>query len=65
MHTDYTIRCGCFSEGNTEYVKGNAKKQYEKMLGDKNERLVSASDDNTLMLWDYTSSKPKVRMNGH
>lgn len=65
LHTDYVIRCACFSEGNTEIDRKKAKTLYDKVLNGKNERLVSASDDMTLMLWEYNSSKPKVRMTGH
>ncbi|CAD8066103.1 unnamed protein product [Paramecium sonneborni] len=65
LHSDYTIRCACFSEGNTDINTKQAKVLYDKILNGKNERLVSASDDQTLMLWEYTSSKPKVRMTGH
>jgi ribosome assembly protein 4 len=42
-----------------------AKERYEKALGGKGERLVSASDDCTLYLWEHPKVKPIVRMTGH
>ena len=43
-----------------------AIKKYEKLKGSGHERLVSGSDDFTLIMWEpFSSTKVGVRMTGH
>lgn len=72
LHTDYALRTGCFDENykgeewTSEQMQKKALERYEKLRGKGNERLVSASDDNTLMLWDPVKSNKCVqRLTGH
>lgn len=78
LSTDHAIRKGGFdyqSNRNTpkntpeEELKANALKEYEKVAklgGSFNERMVTASDDFTMYLWEpLKSSKPICRMTGH
>jgi ribosome assembly protein 4 len=71
LHTDYVLRTSCYSEkpvdtDKPEELQKIALERYKKAKGDKGERLVSASDDHTLYLWDpIRSTKPVNRMTGH
>jgi len=65
LHTDFVLRTACFSEENRILNTTDAKIRYEKALNGKVERLVSGSDDMSLILWDHKSSKPRNRMTGH
>eukprot|EP00825_Cyclidium_porcatum_P017314 TRINITY_DN2005_c0_g1_i1.p1 TRINITY_DN2005_c0_g1~~TRINITY_DN2005_c0_g1_i1.p1 ORF type:complete len:398 (+),score=64.50 TRINITY_DN2005_c0_g1_i1:334-1527(+) len=63
IHTDYVNRTGCYDENyngeswTSQVMQQKALERYNKLKGKGNERVVSASDDNTLMLWDPVSSK--------
>ena len=76
LSTDFVLRTGFF--GHTKNVpddkadrRAAARDRYEQCLrreaGTVSERLVSASDDNTMFLWDPTNNgnKPVVRLLGH
>eukprot|EP00049_Salpingoeca_infusionum_P002101 m.54068 g.54068 ORF g.54068 m.54068 type:complete len:498 (+) comp11387_c1_seq1:172-1665(+) len=67
LSTDSAIRSGPFNEHGVivgDMVQTSQAK-YAKVRG-KEERLVSASEDNTLYLWTpETSKKPVTRMTGH
>ncbi|KAI3405499.1 RSA4 [Candida oxycetoniae] len=76
LSTDYVLRKGAFDHTSTRFSKytaqelrSRAKEQYEKVAklnGVISERLVTASDDFTMYLWEpLKSSKPVVRMTGH
>lgn len=80
LSTDYVLRCGAFSQldeaagysGERVDVK-EAKERYElvkRRAGGGAERMVSGSDDFTLILWEGISARggkvaPKCRMTGH
>jgi ribosome assembly protein 4 len=74
LNTDYAIRIGCFdpSQANanlenlsTQQKQEKALQRYSSARGD-NERLVSGSDDFTLILWlPETDKKSVARMTGH
>ncbi|CAG86137.2 DEHA2C08954p [Debaryomyces hansenii CBS767] len=76
--TDYVIRKGAFDHTSTksktknltpEEMRMKALEQYEKVAklnGVVSERIVTASDDFTMYLWEpLKSSKPICRMTGH
>eukprot|EP01097_Dermamoeba_algensis_P010969 TRINITY_DN8338_c0_g1_i1.p1 TRINITY_DN8338_c0_g1~~TRINITY_DN8338_c0_g1_i1.p1 ORF type:complete len:371 (-),score=61.75 TRINITY_DN8338_c0_g1_i1:215-1327(-) len=71
LHTDYALRCGPYDPLNPmpatpEEKQKKALEQYQKVLGNSPERLVSASDDFTLYLWTpSTAKKPIARLTGH
>ncbi|TID23947.1 hypothetical protein CANINC_003108 [Pichia inconspicua] len=74
LSTDYAMRLGAFDyKGETpkdaKDEQSKAQKNFEKvaMVGGKLiERLVTASDDFTMFLWEPTkSNKPVCRMTGH
>lgn len=75
LHTDYVLRTGCFTEKyleeNITYtpaeMKQRAFERFTAIAGkNKEERLVSCSDDFTLILWNpKASDKPVTRMTGH
>lgn len=77
LSTDYVIRKGCYTHDERENKKllslsleeksGLAKKLFEKeMKVLKTERMVTASDDFTMYLWEpQTQNKPLARMHGH
>lgn len=79
LSTDAVLRCGAFSQldEKTGYSQGKlsqaeARSRYEaakRKSGRSVERMVSGSDDFTLMLWEDISGsakpKPKTRMTGH
>ena len=47
-------------------MQEHARKRYERLCGKERERLLSCSDDFTLILWDpLESKKPQRRMTGH
>jgi ribosome assembly protein 4 len=68
LSTEFMLRTACFDEkkinfGSRTEMRQYAKKRYEKL---NKEKLVSGSDDFTLILWDpLNSSKPIQRMTGH
>ncbi|EGR31123.1 notchless family protein, putative [Ichthyophthirius multifiliis] len=71
VHTENALRTGYFDEKgeilqSEQEQQNKALEKYNKLKGNKNERLISGSDDNTLFLWDpIASSKPVFRMTGH
>ncbi|CAI5759272.1 unnamed protein product [Candida verbasci] len=76
LSTDYVIRKGGFDHKggkldsiSSKELRAKALQEYEKVAkinGVINERLVSASDDFTMYLWEpLKSSKPICRMTGH
>lgn len=82
LSTDYILRCGAFPtlDDKTRYVnntlsQSEAKNRYEATKGTRSggrERMVSGSDDFTLLLWDGLSEDdkerrviPLARMTGH
>lgn len=74
LSTDYVLQTGCFDhtgkhnsfEGDLTKMKEYAQQRYDKAKDQRGERLVSGSDDNTMIMWEPTkSSKPLQRMTGH
>ncbi|XYA01755.1 ribosome assembly [Meyerozyma guilliermondii] len=75
ISTDHALRSGGFDHtGTTAKLSqaeliAKAKEQYQKVAvlnGSERERLVTASDDFTMYLWEpLKSSKPVCRMTGH
>ena len=77
LNTEYILRTACFDEKKKEFTSKTemhnyALERYKKLKdsmssnGDKFEKLVSGSDDFTLMLWDpLQSNKPINRLTGH
>lgn len=78
ISTEYVLRRGGFDYNSTrstakksspEELRKNALAQYEKVAkvgGSINERIVTASDDFTMFLWEpLKSNKPICRMTGH
>ncbi|GME67166.1 unnamed protein product [[Candida] boidinii] len=73
LSTDYALRMGAFDyKGEAvdgKEAKVRALKNYEKVAkvgGNNVERMVTASDDFTMYLWEPTkSNKPICRMTGH
>ncbi|KAJ0232975.1 WD40 repeat-containing protein [Hirschfeldia incana] len=73
LSTDYVLRTGAFdhtgkqySSSSPEEVRKAALERYDQAKGTYGERLVSGSDDNTMILWDqYVSDQPKNHMTGH
>jgi ribosome assembly protein 4 len=68
LNTEFVLRTGCFDDKKKTFQSRNemvryAKRRYEKM---NKEKLVTGSDDFTLILWDpLNSNKPITRMTGH
>jgi WD40 repeat protein len=47
-------------------LKAYAQERYNKAIDSKGEKLVSGSDDNTMMMWQpKTGNKPVARLTGH
>lgn len=71
LSTEYALRTGPFDHrgvrpASDEEAKQEAQKRYDAALAGGAERLVSGSDDFTMMLWSPTSDKkPLARMTGH
>lgn len=76
ISTDYVMRKGGFDHTSTrstvmddQQMRTKAKIEYEKVAklgGSVSERIVTASDDFTMYLWEpLKSSKPICRMTGH
>lgn len=74
LSTDFALRTGPYDhkgkyEATAEEYKANAKERFEKLArvgGVVSERLVTASDDFTMYLWEPAKSKkPLCRMTGH
>ncbi|KAM0938175.1 putative transcription factor WD40-like family [Dioscorea sansibarensis] len=71
LSTEYTLRTGPFDHTGKTYsspeeMKVAALARYNKMKGNAPERLVSGSDDFTMILWEPSVSKhPKARLTGH
>lgn len=81
LSTEYVLRRGCFDEhceplplfdSEEEEMKHRAKLQqkavetYNKTVGQHPVRLVTGSDDNTLIIWEpEKSTKPIARLTGH
>jgi len=78
LNTEYCLRTACFDEKNKTFnnkaeMHSYAMERYNKLKinlskdnAEKFERLVSGSDDCSLMLWDpINCDKPLMRMNGH
>lgn len=71
LSTEYVLRTGAFDHNtknfsSPEEMKKVALERYNKMKGNAPERLVSGSDDFTMILWEPAVSKhSKARMTGH
>jgi ribosome assembly protein 4 len=74
LSTDYVLRTGPFDhkgkfDATPEEYRAKAKERFEKLArvgGAISERLVTASDDFTMYLWEPAKSKkPLCRMTGH
>lgn len=71
LNSDYCLKNGCFNRYgkrplNLLEAVAFCKKKYQEIYEIKGELLVSASDDNTLYLWNpIVSNKPVSRMAGH
>ncbi|KAF8084739.1 hypothetical protein N665_0704s0004 [Sinapis alba] len=72
LSTDYVLRTGAFDHTGKQYssspeqVRKAALKRYDQAKGEYGERLVSGSDDFTMILWDqYVSDQPKKHLFGH
>ncbi|KAG2263915.1 hypothetical protein Bca52824_070994 [Brassica carinata] len=72
LSTDYVLRTGAFDHTGKQYssspdeVRKAALKRYDQAKGKYGERLVSGSDDFTMILWDQSvSDQPKKRLSGH
>ncbi|CAA6656282.1 unnamed protein product [Spirodela intermedia] len=69
LSTEYTLRTGAFDHTCKQYsspeeMKEAALARYQKMKGNAPERLVSGSDDFTMILWEPANSKhPKLLVN--
>ncbi|VVB10854.1 unnamed protein product [Arabis nemorensis] len=68
---DYVLRTGSFDHTGKQYsspeeVRKAALKRYNQAKGMSGERLVSGSDDFTVVLWEQSvSNKPKKHLLGH
>lgn len=59
LSTDYVLQTGCYDhtgkyrefEGDVEKMKQYALERYKKAKDPKGEKLVSGSDDNTMIMW--------------
>eukprot|EP00963_Diacronema_lutheri_P001395 scaffold86_cov338-Pavlova_lutheri.AAC.58 len=71
LSTEYALRTGAFDHTGTcpkseEAAKEKALTRYNEARDGKPERLVSGSDDFTLLLWvPMVEKRPKARMTGH
>ncbi|CDY09645.1 hypothetical protein HID58_077783 [Brassica napus] len=72
LSTDYVLRTGAFDHTGKQYssspeeVRKAALKRYDQAKGEYGERLVSGSDDFTMILWDQSvSDQPKQHLFGH
>ncbi|KAK8959190.1 hypothetical protein KSP40_PGU021730 [Platanthera guangdongensis] len=71
LSTEYTLRTGAFDHtgktySSAEEMKEAALAKYGKMKRNAPERLVSGSDDFTMILWEPAINKlPKARLTGH
>ncbi|KAL5719720.1 Notchless protein 1 [Ranunculus cassubicifolius] len=71
LSTEYVLRTGAFDHTRKQYaspdeMKAAALERYNKLRGNAPERLVSASDDFTMFLWEPAVGKhPKARLTGH
>lgn len=74
LSTDYVLRTGPFhpitdqhgSVNDKSILQQRALERYEAVCGQKEERLVSGSDDFTLFLWlPEKEKRPMARMTGH
>lgn len=72
LSTDTVLRTGAFDHeervfDNRNDMQDYAKKRYEAVVSrtDHTERLVSCSDDNTMLLWNPRETKPLARLTGH
>lgn len=68
LSTEYTLRTGAFDHtgktfSSAEEMKEAALAKYNKMKGNAPERLVSGSDDGTIILW--VNQKKRARLTGH
>ncbi|KAL0659232.1 hypothetical protein Bca4012_079817 [Brassica carinata] len=72
LSTDYVLRTGAFDHTGKQYssspeeVRKAALKRYDQAKGEYGERLVSGSDDFTMILWEQSvSDQPKQHLFGH
>ncbi|GMN32181.1 hypothetical protein TIFTF001_003556 [Ficus carica] len=71
LSTEYVLRTGAYDHTGKKYssseeMKKVALERYNKMKGNAPERLVSGSDDFSMILWEpMVSRQPKTRMTGH
>ena len=74
LSTDYVLQTGCYDhtrkheqfEGDAEKMRKYALERYNKARDPNGEKLVSGSDDNTMVMWQpLKSNKPIQRMTGH
>ena len=71
LSTDFVLKTGPFDHNgirrkSSEDARADALKRYETAKGNRSERLVTASDDFTLFIWEPSSSKQSIaRLTGH
>mmetsp|Transcript_15782 Transcript_15782/g.26643 ORF Transcript_15782/g.26643 Transcript_15782/m.26643 type:complete len:408 (-) Transcript_15782:377-1600(-) len=74
LSTDYVLQTGCFDHTGKHYsfmgdqakMMDYALERYKKARDPRGERLVSGSDDNTMIMWQPSqSNKPVQRLTGH
>lgn len=74
LSTDYVLQTGCFDHTGKHFqfnndpnkMKDYAVERYNKVKDPNGERLVSGSDDNTMIMWQpKQSDKPINRLTGH
>ena len=67
LSTDYVLQTGCYDHTGKHFglgddqskMKAYALERYQKIKDPKGEKLVSGSDDNTMMMWEpKTQNKP-------
>lgn len=68
LSTEYTLRTGAFDHTSKAYSSAQEMKEaalvkYNKIKGNAPERLVSGSDDSTMILW--VNKKKRARLTGH
>lgn len=71
LSTDYVLRTGCYDHFQKEFANEKEMKQYaleryQKAKDPSGERLVSGSDDFTMIMWQpQKQTKPIHRLTGH
>ena len=71
LSTDHVLRSGCFDhtrrKTDLHEMQEYAEKRYKDVIksAQNSERLVSCSDDNTLIIWNVSTGKILYRLTGH